>query len=802
MTTTLQCGMRVTARGRHWLVDTSIPHADCTAVRLIPIDQAAARARTLLVPFDQLIPIPSHPSPVVVNAQRWASGVLRLVAASPPFGSLTCAAAARINVLAFQLEPALAMLRRGNPRLLVADDVGLGKTIQAGLIVGELVRQQEGCRVIVLTPAGLREQWREELRDRFGLDVVTADTTWVASSARALPPEVNPWSLPGIYVSSFDLVKRPEVLRSLEDLTWDLAIVDEAHACSTQTARRAAAHVVASRARRLVLLTATPPEGDPEQLAALRALGELPGDGPVVEFRRTREDVQASAVSRRSTLHHVRLSAAERRMHRLLERYTALIWKEAGSRRDQRARLAALVLRKRALSSPWSLGASLRRRKLLLLDPPSAGPEPFQLGLPLSDEEPLDDDAPEAVIAAAGLADALQERTFLERLERAAAHACGVESKLRFLRRLLRRAREPVIVFTEYRDTLQHLERTLMMDGHRSLSLHGGLSPRERVDVQRAFNEGGTTLLATDAASEGLNLHHRCRTVIHFELPWTISRLRQRTGRVDRLGQMRRVHEILLVARHTAERMVLAPLVRRAHAARRAGAPADRLVEALTESAVGDAVMEQRPIVLPTRLVEARGMEWSTEASQEVQRIETDRRVRATRGWTTAPSSQILVQRSRRVGHLFTMVVAFRLENEAGQVVHSSIATFTVTCAVARPLLTNEDWRRLALDLAVEHKSSWQPHGLELVRHELVSAASQLRSAAQTIALRDAAIQRAQVSAARQLVQASLFDSRAVRAFEARRQVASLLSEELISRAEAHARAATLREVVIVLAIR
>ena len=802
MTTRLQSGMRVTARGRHWNVEAVQSHADCAAVRLAPIERGTPQARILLVPFDRLVPIPTHPSPIVVGPQRWAAGVLRLLSSSTRFGSLTSAANARIDGLSFQLEPALAMLRHGNPRLLIADDVGMGKTIQAGLVVAELVRQQEGCRVMVLTPAGLREQWREELRNRFGLEVVVADTSWLASSARALPPDVNPWSLPGIYLSSFDLVKRPEVLRSLEDLTWDLAVVDEAHACSVQTARRAGVHAVASRARRVVLLTATPPDGDPEQLAALRALGALPSDRPLVEFRRTRAGIQAATASRRSTLHHVRPSAAERRMHRLLDRYTSLIWKEAGGRHDQRARLAALVLRKRALSSPWSLAASLRRRKFLLVEPLSSEPEPLQLGLPLLDEEPLDDDAPDAVIAAAGLTDPLQERAFLERIERTAAQACRAESKLRFLLRLLRRAREPVIVFTEYRDTLQHLERALVASGHDPLALHGGLGPRERVDVQRAFNEGGNTLLATDAASEGLNLHHRCRTVVHFELPWTVSRLRQRTGRVDRLGQLRRVHEMLLVARHTAERMVLAPLVRRAQAAQRSGAPVDRLVETLTESTVGAAVIEHRPIVLPTETGQHPHAEFRTEARQELERIENERRGRARRGWTAAPPFRMLVRRSRREKGQFTMLVALRLEDDDGRVVHCSTTALILTCRTTRPPLTNADWRALALDLAIKHQSAWQSQALELVRSELVAAAGHHCAVAQAIALRDAAIQRAQVGVARQLVQASLFDTRAVRAFEARREAASLLSEEWLSRERLRARTVTLREAVTVLAIR
>ncbi len=114
------------------------------------------------------------------------------------------------------------------------------------------------------------------------------------------------------------------------------------------------------------------------------------------------------------------------------------------------------------------------------------------------------------------------------------------------------------------------------------------MTPAERSRVQHTFNHGGGTLLATDAASEGLNLHQRCRVIVHYELPWNPSRLEQRAGRVDRLGQTRRVHELALVAAHTAERLVVAPLITRFAATTTARG---RMLDALTESRVAAAVM-------------------------------------------------------------------------------------------------------------------------------------------------------------------------------------------------------------------
>ena len=561
-------------------------HADCEAVRLRGVSPSNDGAgRTLLLPFDRIVPLASRREPRVLRPRAWNRLVLTAIARNRPFGSVGAAASGRIQILPFQLEPALAMLRHGHTRVLVADEVGLGKTIQASLVIAELAAENDAFRGIVLAPASLTDQWLREVRERFQLVATKSDTGWLAAQTRRLPPDVNPWSLPGIFVASLDFVKRPEVLRALEDVTWDVIVVDEAHAAGVGTARLAAADAIATRSRRVLLLTATPPDGDPPQLAALMGIGDT-GD-PIVQFRRSRADVGQPS-RRRTVLLQVRLSPAERRMHRLLERYTAMVWAEAG-RFDSRARLTVALLRKRALSSALSLATSVQRRAALLA---GASPdEDRQLVLPLADEDPLDDDVTDGVLGAPGLADAARERALLARIEEQALVASRRESKVRVLLRLIRRVRQPAIVFTEYRDTLFHLARALRTAGHDPLLLHGGMLARERAESVRVFDERDSLLLATDAASEGLNLHQRCRLVVHFELPWTPARIEQRTGRVDRLGQARGVHEVLLVARDTAERVVLAPLLKRARLAVAGGVRGTGALLAITESIVAAAII-------------------------------------------------------------------------------------------------------------------------------------------------------------------------------------------------------------------
>ena len=381
-----------------------------------------------------------------------------------------------------------------------------------------------------------------------------------------LPGTVNPWSIHPLAITSIDYVKRPEVMRSLEGLIWDLAVLDEAHHLIGRSDRADAAAMLGDRARALVMLTATPHSGDDAAFARLCTLGDADGSAPLLAFRRTRADVGLHG-QRRAPLLRIRPTAAEAAMHEALMAYASLVWNQPGGSGLSGARLAVSVLARRACSSAGSLARSIERRLAILNH--QFVPQESQRDLPFAFAD-AEDDEPQAVLQPAGLPDEGDERRRLERLlELARRAAKSGESKIVALQRFLSRVDEPAIVFTEYRDTLQRLADALPpLD---AVQLHGGLSPRERAEVTRRFTRGSVRLLlATDAGSEGLNLHHRCRLVINLELPWTPLRLEQRAGRVDRIGQQRRAHAVHLVAAGTCEETTLARLalrVRRIHGA-------------------------------------------------------------------------------------------------------------------------------------------------------------------------------------------------------------------------------------------
>ena len=588
----LRPGALVQIRGERWRVRRTLDAFDGAVVDVSGCDRNNAGARTAFVVAAEEIGVIRECHDLrLVRASQWRRIARRELAdALPGPDALRAAASAHLSILPFQLEPALAVARGDGHRLLIADAVGLGKTIQAGLIVAELLHRRDEARALIVTPASLREQWAGELRTRFGLRAASLDAQEASRAAVLTSDGTNPWALHPVVVTSIDYVKRPEVLAALEPLIWDAVVLDEAHQLCGTSERATAATRLARRARVVVALTATPHSGDDAAFARLCAVGRL-GRSPLLAFRRTRADV-GLARPRRTTWLKVRLSTAERLLHEQLLEYARLVWRGPAGRRS--AHLALIVLVKRACSSPASLLRSLERRHALLRAGTRDEPGGVQADLPFVDARDSDEE-PHAILGAAGFADTDVEAEVVSRLSPLARAAAIDERKLAALKRLLRRLDEPVLVFTEYRDTLEHLRahlaRSAGPDACPPVVVHGGLTSAERRDALGHFTAGDARLLlATDAASEGLNLHQRCRYVVHMELPWSPVRLEQRTGRVDRIGQPRRVHALHLVAGRTEEEAPVARLLRRMT---RADSALGRARPHDGEDAITSAVMHQ-----------------------------------------------------------------------------------------------------------------------------------------------------------------------------------------------------------------
>ena len=800
-----ESGDQLIVRGEHWRVLRTSSFADCAALDLASQDRPGTN-RTFLVPFDR----PRRTSPprlTMVSAKRWCQDVAGMVADSFPYGGLRFCPPT-IRLLPYQLEPALAVFRHGATRVLIADDVGVGKTVEGGLIIREVAGAGHDARILILVPASLKDQWQQELRTLFAIDAVDASAAWLHTSSTELPADVNPWSLPGVYLASTDFVKRPEALRPLEDVRWDLLVLDEAHANTPGSHRRTAVHALACRARLVVLLTATPHTGEDQQFENLCGTGGVDSSESIVCFRRSRADVLPDVVPPRSRVIRVRLSDAERRVHRELESYTSKLWASAAGRTDANPALLATILRKRALSSAGALVRSLRRRLQLMNPPVPHEAQPWlPLGEPVDEEQGQVEDLPaDGIIGGAGLGDEMEERVRIERILAAAEPACASESKLRRLLRLLGRVHEPAIVFTEYRDTADRLRESLEGCGHRVIVLHGGLSGTERRIAIAGFNNGGALLVATDAASEGLNLQHRCRLVIHFELPWTPARLHQRCGRVNRIGQTRPVHEVALIADDTAERLVIGPLVRRAGRAGRFG------TGSLTAQLPDPGVSERLPAAghqvlspavdaaLPRSLVT---MNLRDEAIAEATRLELLRRLRG--GWLPHPGGRPTLpavgpgREARSSGVGLMIVVKTTIRDRMGTPLEEETVGISGR-------LSGFQWRRPRARVKPQLALLLDEIGPRLLRRLSCRTGSRLSAVRalhgnvrRAVRQRETAIEGSLRSAAHELVQAGLFDRLALR--DAPRQTRGQVfarhddeRERMIVRARVRVRAVLCRE--------
>src|SRR5207245_4380747 len=228
--TGVRAGALVRVRRRLWRVRDVRTHDGCQIITLAGVAGGGAVAeRRVIVPFERIDVVQRPAALHIVSPRRWSCALRSLIAAATPPGSLRGADRCRIDLLPHQLEPALAVVGGLGSRLLLADDVGLGKTIQAGLVLSELRERRAVERALILTPAGLREQWAGELADRFATAAVGADSRDLRRRRAALPIGVNPWSTFTTAVASIDYVKRPEIFASVTACRWDLILVAEAH---------------------------------------------------------------------------------------------------------------------------------------------------------------------------------------------------------------------------------------------------------------------------------------------------------------------------------------------------------------------------------------------------------------------------------------------------------------------------------------------------------------------------------------------------------------------------------------------
>ncbi|WP_255303768.1 helicase-related protein [Georgenia sp. 311] len=578
---TAAAGSVVVVRDQEWLVTNVERASDGWFVHVQGLSELVrdteATFSTALDDIQEADPrktqVVADDSPGYRKSRLWLEATLRKTSIPLTDPRLTVAHKGLADPLPYQVAAVRQALDPDNlrPRILLADAVGLGKTIEIGMILAELVRRGRGERILVVTPRHVLEQMQREMWTRFSLPFVRLDSVGIQRIRQKLPANRNPFAFYKRVIVSIDTLKSDRYLAHLEKQYWDAVVIDESHnVTNAATQNNRLARLLARRAEALVLASATPHNGRAESFAELVRMLEPSAVGPdgeldermlerlIIRRHRHSPDVAstvgadwAERMPPRNIL--VPASAAENAIAEELEQ----VWlhpADGVSPVHGNNRLFPWTLAKAFLSSPAALLETVRERRRR--------------------------------IASRDGVTSTREDQALSRLEELANDALDSESgKYARLVELLGeigvgpRSDERAVVFAERVPTLRWLQSKLVKDlGLRPenvVILHGGLDDVTQQEVVESFKQASSpirVLVTGDVASEGVNLHTQCHQLIHFDIPWSLIRIEQRNGRIDRYGQRHRPQITTLLLQPTSERFsgdirVLTRLVEKEHEA-------------------------------------------------------------------------------------------------------------------------------------------------------------------------------------------------------------------------------------------
>ncbi|WP_327224119.1 DEAD/DEAH box helicase [Streptomyces platensis] len=600
MSLTYTAGSLVAARGREWVV---LPESAADMLVLRPLGGSEDDIAAVFPAFEEVRHAEfAKPSAADLGDQR-AAGLLRTAlrvgfrSGAGPFRSLASIA---VEPRAYQLVPLLMALRQRTVRLLISDDVGIGKTVEAGLIVKELLAQGEATRLAVLCSPALAEQWQSELREKFGIDAELVLASTVSRLERGLELGQSLFDKHPYTIISTDFIKSTRHREDFVRHCPDLVIVDEAHSCvaaddatqggtssTNQLRYELLRRISADPDRHLLLLTATPHSGKESAFRNLLGLVrpelatvnlEAPaGRAKLAEYfvARKRADVRTyltkedgladDSLAERTAFPSDRWTKDE--PYRLTPAYRALLddaiayardrVEAAGEQGKREARIAwwsVIALLRSMVSSPAAAAQTLKTRSESAAA--RTAQEADALGAKVAADS-ADNDRLEGVDVAPGAAESEEAGARLLELSQRAAKLVGPaeDAKLKaltgHLKKLIADGYHP-IVFCRYIPTAEYLAQQL--DGKlgkktKVAGVTGTLSPQQRLErieelgADSAEEAGDPAvrrvLIATDCLSEGVNLQHHFDAVVHYDLAWNPTRHDQREGRVDRYGQKR-----------------------------------------------------------------------------------------------------------------------------------------------------------------------------------------------------------------------------------------------------------------------
>ncbi|WP_136602645.1 DEAD/DEAH box helicase [Salinigranum halophilum] len=569
----------------------------------------------------------------------------------------------RIEIEPYQVQAAYEILNSYDHRYLIGDEVGLGKTIEAGIVIEELIARGRADRVLIVAPAPLTVQWQEEMREKFDRNFVLYNRETVRTHRQSHPNQ-NVWLQEDLIITSIDFAKQDDMLEALRNLDeeWDVAVFDEAHHLTARrssddsmerTQRYMVGEAVAGNSDSLLLLTGTPHKGKSDQFYFLISLLDPyrfshesqihPEALEDVMIRRLKDDMYETDGTRMFPEKNiealpVEMSTEERQLYNDVTEYIREYYNLAQREENQAAGFTMVVYQKRLVSSIYAIRKSLENRMRAIQNDAVAEelPDEVQELIPRYSTEPetLTDLERSRVEEALETVTITLNRTQIEQeLERVKqlwqqAKNIKTDSKARLLREFVERIlredpEEKILIFTEYTDTLGYLRDEVFSD-HDIAEVYGDLSQDRRRQEMKKFEEEANLMLATDAAQEGLNLQF-AHIMVNYDLPWNPIRIDQRMGRLHRYGQERTVEIRNLFFADTRESEILNLLIEKTNQIESdLGMRSDVLGRILEDLDLDETIMSALAEGRPTNEVVADIEATVEERKQALQTVEND----------------------------------------------------------------------------------------------------------------------------------------------------------------------------------
>lgn len=555
--------MRVIIRDEEWMVKKAEKNSmgvyalHCSGVSPLVKD----RNLIFMTDIEEIIPVdPAKVQLVVDESPRYRNTLLYLESkwrqCTPTDTTIHIGHKAAMDAMNYQLEPAQIALERSRQRILIADAVGLGKTLEAGILMSELIIRGKGKRILVVTGKSMMMQFQKEMWNRFTIPLVRLDSQKIRQIRTKLPASYNPFFYYDKTIISVDTLKNDVAYRKhLESATWDIIVIDEAQSVATRGERNSQraklAELLANRSDTMIMLSATPHDGKAKSFASLMNMLDPtaianPEDYTVEDIkglfvRRFKKDVknQMSGVvlERRMTAEKCQATTEEEAVYDI---FTNLKLDMDIDRKRGQGQLFKTALEKALFSSPAACLQTIEAR-LKKLRKKYAATE-------IRDINSLEE-----------LAVALQKVTATQ------------FSRYQKLLKLLssqeyawNRAADDdrIVIFTERIDTMEYLYKHLAIDlslkDGEIAKISGAMSDEDQQRIVEDFGRAKTKvriLVASDVASEGLNLHYMSHRLIHFDLPWSLMVFQQRNGRIDRYGQTKQPDIRYLITETDNERI-------------------------------------------------------------------------------------------------------------------------------------------------------------------------------------------------------------------------------------------------------